>query len=245
MNPLGRRIPEDWTHVEKYPLRLASITPVVNKVLRLPSFHKDWDQGSEGACVGFGTSMMLSIINEGEARTAATLPYTHRYDPWWLWNEAKKIDEWADTNPGDSNGTSVRAACDVLREQGHMRVIRGANKPVSLQEGISENRWATTTDEIRTCIGRGVAVSIGVNWYSAFDNPEFYNNSWWIARAGSLGTVRGGHCVCVYGASDSRQAFRVKNSWGGSYPLVWMPYTVMGRLLNEYGEATLVTDRLG
>jgi hypothetical protein len=35
----------------------------------------------------------------------------------------------------------------------------------------------------------------------------------------------------------------VKNSWGRAYPLVWLPYAAMERLLKEDGEATLVTDR--
>jgi hypothetical protein len=49
--------------------------------------------------------------------------------------------------------------------------------------------------------------------------------------------------VCVYGASDRRQAFAVKNSWGRSYPLAWLPYEVMVELLREDGEATVITDR--
>lgn len=243
MKSLGRRIPSDWAHVDKYPLQLASVT-TVNKVLSLPAFHSTWDQGREGACVGFGTSMMLSIINEAEARRNLTLPYTHKYDPRWLWNRAKEIDEWPDTNPGDENGTSVRAACDVLRTQGHVRILSGKTQPVNLKEGIASNRWATTVDAMRSSIAAGIPISIGVNWYTSFDSPEYSGGFYWIGRNNNLGTVRGGHCVCVYGASDNRQAFRVKNSWGSSYPLVWLTYSAMSRLLSEYGEATLVTDTL-
>ncbi len=241
---LGRRVPEDWEHVEKYPYR--SVQPLTatttERILRLPVFHKTWDQGSEGACVGFGTSMMMSIINENQARAAKTLPYVHRYDPRWLWNEAKKIDVWADTNPGDSNGTSVRAACDVLRDQGHVRIISKKSRPVDSSQGISTNRWASTVDEVRTSISLGNPCSIGVNWYSNFDSPVKKNKESWIGE-GDLGSVRGGHCVCLYGASDRRQAVRVKNSWGTAYPSVWLPYKTLERLLAEYGEITIVTDR--
>ena len=38
-----------------------------------------------------------------------------RYDARWLWDWAKSTDEWPETNPGDDQGTSVRAACDILR----------------------------------------------------------------------------------------------------------------------------------
>lgn len=242
---LGWSPPKDTTHQSTYAFRAVQpLTAVsVNRSLRLPGFHSTWDQGREGACVGFGTSMMLSIINEAQARAGATKPYTHRYDPRWLWNEAKKIDPWADTNPGDDNGTSVMAACDVLRNQGHVRVIRGVDKPVDISEGIVANRWASTIDEVRTAISMGIPCSIGVNWYSNFDNPaKDSSGRYWVGK-GDLGSVRGGHCVCIYGAWDKYQAVRVKNSWGGSYPLVWMPYSTLQRLINEDGEVALVTDR--
>jgi hypothetical protein len=66
----------------------------------------------------------------------------------------------------------------------------------------------------------------------------------WIGRPGWDKTaLRGGHGPCLYGASDRRQAFRLKNSWGRSYPLVWLTYDAMGALLGRDGEAVLVTDR--
>jgi C1A family cysteine protease len=195
--------------------------------------------------------MMMAIVNliqRRDNKPEPIRPFAVRYDSWWLWDRAKEIDYWPDTNPGDSNGTSVSAAMDVLRAQGHVQVPNTSNGRASdpsplIINGIQMNRWAQTVDEMRTSIANGVPVSIGVNWYSNFDRPveKSYNN-FWIGE-GSLGNIRGGHCVCVYGVSDKRQAFRVKNSWGRGYPLVWMPYSTMARLLNEDGEATIITDR--
>lgn len=85
-------------------------------------------------------------------------------------------------------------------------------------------------------------MAIGVNWYRNFDDPVLYNNELWIGRS-SLGSIRGGHCVCLYRMSDRRQAFMLMNSWGADYPPVWLSYTLMERLLNEYGEAAVITDR--
>lgn len=43
-----------------------------------------------------------------------------------------------------------------------------------------------------------VPVVIGVNWYTAFDTPERDNQGrYWIARNGNLGSIRGGHAVCL------------------------------------------------
>jgi hypothetical protein len=116
--------------------------------------------------------------------------------------------------------------------------------PSSSDDSVASYNWATTVDHIRIAIYKGLPVTIGVNWYGSFSNPEKHStkNEYWIGT-GNLGPIEGGHCVTIYGASDRRQAFRVKNSWGRAYPLVWMPYNVMGYLLGQYGEAALVVDK--
>jgi hypothetical protein len=174
--PLGRRVPTDDEHIRRYPLTTAPseavpVTIGVNwysnfdnpvrdsrgrwwvgrgplgsirgghcvclppaDIVDSRSWHGFYDQGREGACVGFGSSRMMSLLNR------------KRYDARWLWNRAKEVDEWPDTNPGDDNGTSVRAAMDVLRGEGH-KPWQGAGT-VKPGEGIAANRWARTVDEV-------------------------------------------------------------------------------------------------
>lgn len=237
---LGRRIPTDWKHVDKYPLRtlVDFVEPVAKaeRVLLLPwHYRTHYDQGTEGACVGFALSWGMSILNR------------QRYDARRLYREAQLIDEWSDTPPGE--GTSVRAGLDILRTRGHWTYQRNriATDPDPIW-GIVENRWATTVDEVRSAIQgtdrhQAVPVFFGINWYTAFDHPEKFKNEHWIGR-GELGAIRGGHAICAYKVSDRRQAVGFVNSWGASYPTVWMPYTVVQRVLNESGEAGLVTDRV-
>lgn len=227
MTALGRRVPKDWKHVEKYPIMAglpakpvpvtvgvnwftAFDTPMLDTgrwwigrgplgavrgghcvclcpdtLTDLPAWRLFYNQGTEGSCCGFGSSRMMTLLNRV------------RYDARWLWNQAKVIDEWADTNPGDDNGTSVRAAMDVLRTTGHVK--NGQTTP-TVQAGIQANRWAVTVDEVR----------------AALQSPS--ND-----RAGG---------VCLL------------NSWGTAYPRrVWMPYETLARLLDEDGEATVITDR--
>ena len=231
--PLGRLEPTDWIHVVRYPLTAAAIDAApttAERVLPLPRYRVVYDQGREGACVAFASSWLMSIFNR------------RRYDPIWLWNRAKEVDEWPQTNPGDGKGTSVRAAMDVLRGQGHCRVYRGATQPCTQRDGILENRWATTVDGVRASIAGGTPVVLGVNWYVNFDRPVQKGIDWWIGE-GDLGVRRGGHAVCLYRVSDRRQAVGLVNNWGTRYPLPWLPYATLDRLLREYGEATLVTDR--
>lgn len=260
MSALGRKIPPNFNHVEKWPVK--TVTPktvqTVNKILRLPNWHWTHDQGQEGSCVGHGTGMERAITNTTQNFLLNVLGVkTRRYDTIWIWNRAKAVDPWPDTNPGDDNGTSVHAAYDVMRLEGPVRVksmhivndkpvpIKADSSP-TFKDGALVNRWATSVDEMRTCLSQGLPVTIGINWYENFDNPTpigGQRRADFTIGKGNLGQIRGGHCVCIYGASDTRQAFRVKNSWGRSYPLVWLPYTTMQRLLNEDGEATVVVDR--
>ena len=249
MSNLGRRIPEDFEHVERYPLRALLEDPThplavpvsgVEKSLGLPWWWKEHDQGQEGACEGFGNSAMMAITNRRQRFLATGNWVTYRYASRWLYLEAQLVDEWSDTPPGE--GTSGRAACDILRNRGHRRVQRGVTGPEDLAHGISANRWATTVDEIRAAIYGDLAVAIGVNWYTNFDNPILFMNERWIGRA-PWGSIRGGHCVCLYRMSDRRQAFMLMNSWGPFYPPVWLPYDSMQLLLDQYGEAAVITDR--
>jgi hypothetical protein len=258
---LGRLVPDDWEHYDKFPFTMDSLPakpvpvvigvnwysdfdhpvqkgnrwfigldsknlgrirgghcvciepgdqldPATNKVVvRLQdtqNWYKFYDQGHEGACVGFGATRMTSLLNR------------KMYFARWLWDRAKEGDEWADTNPGDDNGTSVRAAMEVLRTTGHVVWTpsyadmntdgeaadagpRKTLKPDAL-EGIQTYRWAKTADEV----------------HAALKSP----------------------------ASDRMGAVRVLNSWGPDYPrVVWMPDETLQRLIDEDGEVALVTDR--
>lgn len=107
-----------------------------------------YDQGNEGACVGFGWSRTMTLLNRV------------RYDARWLWDWAKVVDEWSDTNPGDDNGTSVHAGGDVLRGKGHVKFVKdyGTNyasrdrQVPALAAGISAVRWATTVAEMEAVL---------------------------------------------------------------------------------------------
>jgi len=247
MNGLGRRLPPDFDHVLKFPVRalisdqLLVVPPAgTEKSLGLPWWWKQYDQGEEGACAGFGHSSMMSITNHYQRRRETGQDVTFRYAARWLYLEAQFIDGWDDTPPEE--GTTSRAACEILRARGHRRVQRGVTGPESLDNGISAYRWATTIDEIRAAIYSGRAVTIGINWYDSFDGAWIIDGERWLPQ-GNLGSIRGGHCVCLYRMSDRRQAFMLMNSWGAHYPPTWMPYATLKRLLSEDGEAVVITDR--
>jgi hypothetical protein len=237
---LGRLIPPNMDHVEKYPLKKSMIAalpavPVAvgvnwyslfdNPVKQsngqwwikgtnlgyirgghcvcMPaiddepySYYTFYDQGSEGACVGFGSSRMMGLLNR------------KKYNARWLWDLAKTVDYWPDTNPGDDEGTSVSAAMDILRKIGHVSWKSSMANLTWQQrdaltatagEGIAANRWATNIDDL----------------FSVLQNESY-------KKAGAIPFY---------------------NSWGKYYPRkVWVPCEIWQRLLNEEGEATMITD---
>jgi hypothetical protein len=82
----------------------------------------------------------------------------------WLWDRSKEIDEWSDTNPGDSDGTSVRAALDILRTKGHIPYTdklaplqtdwrERAKLTAVYKEGINANRWIRSIDDCLEVLG--------------------------------------------------------------------------------------------
>jgi hypothetical protein len=245
---LGRFIPDDFNHVEKYPLTALpeeerpTQVPVVigvnwyaefdnpeldsetdehwvarggaDSLTRIRGGHcvclepggepntEEWwdfyDQGQEGACVGFGWSRCMTILNQGSLYAAR-----------WLWDRSKEQDQWPETNPGDNNGTSVRSAGDVLSDFGHVswedeygdddHTERDDYKP-DQQHGIQHFRWAQSVAEVHSVLGS--------------------------ERADELGAVP------------------FLNSWGRDYPQrTWMPDDVLERLMGEEGEVAIPTDR--
>ncbi|ROS38169.1 hypothetical protein [Amycolatopsis thermoflava] len=242
---LGRYIPDDWRHLENYPITALpevdrpSAVPVVIGVNWYEAFDEperdersgeffvghrgdlgrirgghcvclepggdpdtdDWyrfyDQGHEGACVGFGWSRCMTLLNKG------------LYAARWLWDRAKERDEWPQTNPGDDEGTSVRAAAEVLVAAGHVdwredfagddSGERAGYEP-DVADGILAFRWATSAADV--------------------------------------------HQVLANSRADELNAVPILNSWGDNYPhRVWLPDEVLDRLIGEDGEVAIPTDR--
>ena len=245
---LGRFVPDDWRHVERYPItalaesRRPTRVPVVigvnwyremdhpEKDARSgeqfivrggaatltevrgghcvclepggepdqPAWQVFYDQGKEGACVGFGWSRCMTILNSGQ-----------RYAARWLWDRAKETDEWPETKPGDNQGTSVRAAAETLVAKGHVdwqdkyadddNTERARYKP-DVTDGLKVFRWATSVAQV----------------HEALANPR----------------------------ADELNAVPILNSWGEDYPhRVWLPDDVLERLIQEDGEIAIPTDR--
>lgn len=251
---LGAIQPETDKHIQLWRAGavLPEAAPQVERTLDLPKqYIPHYDQGVEGACVGFSLSWNMSILNR------------RRYNARALYLRAQQVDEW----PGeDYSGTSVNAGCKVLMLEGHWRLQKSrwwatAREFLGLEQGIAAYRWAVKVDEVRTANGLGIPVTFSTPWFASFDSPVYINNEWWIgaypkttvgagvsttvaAPLDNLGAIRGYHAITEYAASDRRQANRYVNTWGFDYVRPWMLYEIEERMLrNGDAQAALITDR--
>lgn len=237
---LGRRVHEGRVPFGRFgAMTTAMMIPAftVNKRLELPhQYISKYDQGAEGSCVGFAWSWAMSILNK------------RFYAARKLYLETQFVDPWSDTPPQE--GTSVISAAEVLQKQGHWRFARGITWPLAISEGISQFRVARTVDEIRSAIYLDVPAVAGIDWMSDYDSPQWIDigkggKRWWIGLdPDRLGTLRGGHAICLFGARDDIEAFVLVNNWGVNYPIVHLPYKTMEkRILNAGADVIIPTDR--
>lgn len=237
-----------------------TLTPA--KMSTLPSWHATHNQGFiEGSCVGHAVVMERAISNIAQNRLLNVRPFVRRYDPITVWRLAKARDEWAETNPDDDDGTSANAAYSVLRELGPRRIDKmgmGADgRPRARRyrsehdpsQGVEQYRWALTVDEMRYAFAAGIpAIAIGTPWMSGFDHLDarpgrFGRLEYFLPGPSGVGRLRGYHETCLYGASDEKQAFAMKNSWGKDWPLAWLPYETMEWCFGDWADAALPVDR--
>jgi hypothetical protein len=230
----GRIVPKDRSYEDKYCFKkmMAVPTKKVEKNLLVPlSLRSFYDQGELGACVGYSCSWMMSIYN--------CLPKQQKYDAVWLYRQAQINDGFPETNPPNDTGTVVSAGFWVLNHLGHKKI--NENQP-DINDGIMSYYWGQSSDDIRTAIAIGRPAVIGVSWFQEFMTPKRKNGEYWIGTSKNIGKSLGGHAIVVTAASDKRQAVKLQNSWGLSYPQVWLPYSMLDKLMVQDGEMCIAID---
>lgn len=181
-----------------------------------------FDQGSEGACVGFACTHEL-VARPAEVRHLSG--DFARENVYW---EAQKIDPWdGGSYPGASpryEGTSVLAGVKVLKKLGY----------------IDSYRWAFSLDELVMAVGYCGPAILGLPWYDGMFDPH---------SCGYLhveGSMVGGHAILCKGVNVGDRTFTLHNSWGGTWGSggdALVSWDEMDRLLHERGEAVVPMGR--
>jgi hypothetical protein len=215
---LGRR-PAPDSRDTAFPLRAAVPKGLVG--------YKYWwdsgawlNQGSTGTCVGHGWA---HFVEDSPLTPWGTI------DPFAIYKEACKLDEWSDNDDGDVDwGTSVRAGVKAL-------VNRGL---------VGRYLWAFDVQTMIDAVLSQGPIVVGTDWYNSMFVPR------WVAGRKTLvideaSGVAGGHCYVVNGVSTPAEVFRVKNSWGrdwGAEGRASISFRDMGKLLDSGGEACMAVQ---
>lgn len=186
------------------------------------------DQGSEGACVGFGWTADL-LASPKPHKTDDATGNRYALD---IYRNAKLIDEWEGE---DYDGTSVLAGAKIVRERGY----------------IDSYRWAFGVEDVKNAILTTGPVVIGIPWYDSMYGTRKSG----LVEVG--GEVVGGHCITITGYHPSMRirgedwnarykVFRWRNSWGPYYGINGdglIRYEDLRDLLADQGEACVPVDR--
>lgn len=237
----GRRIPEDRSYERKYAFDGLpfGITPSVERVFRVPAL-RGWYSQQGNSCTGYSASWLMSILNRPLITRPDERPVYQKYAAYWLYTQARLHDGDPATDPPNDLGSFVWAAFWALNHIGHVKVnARNIAEEPDIHDGLSGYYWCKTPDEMRTVFSLGRLCVVGIDWFNSMSTPD---DGWICNKRGWQDRLLGGHAICVYGASDKRQAFKLVNTWGSRYPDVWIPYDSIRWLLNNGGECCAAID---
>lgn len=220
------RIPHFDERSRQYPIRTL-LAPTVTRTKKIWDVPPDvLDQGSEGACVGFGWSGELAAtpVTAKELPGSPTINNAYALD---VYHKAQVEDRAMGNNWPE--GASVLAGAKAVTKMGL----------------ITEYRWAFGIDDCIDAIVGHSPVVLGINWYESMFTPD---------TRGYLtinGNVAGGHCLVAYGYMPNdpvtgSDTIWLRNSWGtswGANGTAYIKATDLARLLSERGEACIPTDK--
>jgi len=242
----SEKVEEDWLfeHAEAADVVAAAPPIPASKDLRA-AWWKINDQKSTGSCVGWATA-------DGVARwhlvKAARLPNSELLSPRFVWMAAKETDSF-ETRPTtfvETEGTSLKAALDVVRKFGAVRDKLMPFAAGTLYPGDSKTFYALAAQlKILAYFNLGSNLSNWRTWL-ATKGPILTRldvDRTWDRAADTKGeleeykpaTARGGHAVALVGYRPG--SFIVRNSWGTSWGDKGFGYASLAYAQSAFTEA--------
>ncbi len=206
------------------------------------------DQGQQGSCVAWGTTYAGRSIDWFVTNGSVQYPYTYTTDifsPAYVYNQVK-ISNCA-------SGSYVISGLNLLESQGVCTWSEMPYNPsdcslmpsaIQKQEAASYKissygKVTINTNTIKTFLYENKPVIVAGPVNTAFEN---LGNGQVLGKFS--GRSLGGHCYCLVGYDDSKNAFKFQNSWGtswGSAGYGWISYTY---ITSWWQEAYVITTTL-
>jgi hypothetical protein len=195
------------------------------------------NQGQQGSCVawGVGYATATAATQLAAAQGPVSVP-SSQASPADLY---AKLIQYENSSCG--NGTLVADALDILVVEG---VVNLASSPYSDQQcsipssGIQFllNGYTlldpTNLALLKQHISNFSVIPIAIPVYPDFESASGSS----VYSPSDTGCSLGGHCVAIVGYDDTRQAFRIMNSWSPSWGdngFLWVAYNAIPSLVQE------------
>lgn len=189
------------------------------------------DQGSQGSCVGWGTSTSRAVDLYVVKNYTTWSNSTDILSAAYIYNQVK-------VNSDCGSGAYIKDALNLLKNQGvstysSMPYVEGncAKQPTSAQKQNASDKkiasWSSIKksdlNSIKSKLAANHPVVIGISVDQLWEDGGDKNHVW----KKNNGSTFGGHCVSIVGYDDAMNAFYVQNSWGtgwGAQGMIWIDY---------------------
>jgi len=194
------------------------------------------NQGGEGSCVSWGVGYAARSISWQDLYGGSFNYSTNIFSPEFIYNQIKVTD--------CSSGSYITDGLDLIQDQG---VCVWNDMPYTdvscdlypntyqAQQAInykisSYTRLSVSLDAFKDQLAAGKPIVVGGPVYRDFYYLGYNEIQTKTRRS------YGGHCYCVVGYDDSKDAFLIMNSWGtswGTNGFGWISYDIMNSVFTE------------
>jgi len=170
------------------------------------------DQGTEGACTGFGLATVINYLSIKRKVVSDRTPVS----PWMLYQMAKRYDEWAGE---DYDGSSARGAMKGWHKHGICRETLwkkgGASTPKAAKDAVARPLGAYFRVNHKDLVAMHTALAeVGILYATSAVHDGWDK----VGKDGIITqtrTIVGGHAYAL--VAYDQDGFWLQNSWGGDW----------------------------
>ena len=246
-------LPED-AYESAYVLRADPVALPSRVDLSVSDFPAPGNQGHQGSCVGWAVAYAVKSYHEKVERRWSLTNRAHIMSPAYVYNQIKLGGSGAYfvdafnllVNQGVSSWDLMPYDPDDDRSQPSAAArVEAAHYKIADWSVVYRRTHAEFVLEMKRHLAGGAPIPIGISVYPDFGNISESNPIYDDAS----GPKRGNHAIVVVGYDDSKNAFRVINSWGTRWGLGgygWIDYDASASLINEaYVLSDITTEDTG
>ena len=217
-----------------------------------PNMPPIGNQGQQGSCVGWASAYAIrSYLYHADTQKAylqsnGSLDGTTVFSPAFVYNSI---------NNGSDEGSSPRDAYSLMIQQGvcslsdmpYQENYPGYKvQPTDSQKQKAANfritgfgRTLVNTDNLKACLSQGTIIQLSIKCDRNFIYPTSQiagEYVWKIFDEGSYAGLHANHAIVLVGYDDSKNAFKLMNSWGTNWAnkgFIWMDYGIISQVVKE------------